>query len=153
MPTETLMQVFNKAQFSWQVSENLGNAIVTRITINQESRIMRINLSVPNGAEEDALRTLKRELCGHFPTIADVHIDVDGPIIPSLTPPISPPPVVSGASFASHQSGNGNGKRSFRKIKVNKTIPADRCLLSEELKADEAICDKWRLRKEENNNG
>ena len=133
MPNETLVQVFNKAQFSQQVITGLGSAIVTRITINQESRIMRINLSVPNGAEEDALRSLKQELLSHFPVLAAVHIDVDGPIIPTLTPP--PPP-----HSPSFQNGNGNTKKSFRKIKVNKTIPTDRCPLSVELKADETIC-------------
>jgi len=126
MPSETLTQVFHKAQFSPGVSSALADAVVTRIAVNQESRLMKINLSATSGVEEASLYCLKQELKNHFPGISDVKIDFDGTILKTVAEPVSPPEV--------KQSG------SYRKIKVNKTIPTDRRLLSEELTAGENIC-------------
>ena len=137
MPKETLLQVFHQAQFSTLVASALGETTVTRIAINQESRTMRLYLAQPDGLEEDPLHALKQELHHYFPNLSDIHIEVDGPIIPSLLPPSSMP--VPTSSFPEVPK-NGNGASRFRKVKLNKTIPADIRLLSEELHAGEEIC-------------
>jgi len=139
MPAETLSQVFHKAQFSDSVTAAFKETTVTRIAINQESRIMRLCLSQPKGLEEDSLYALKKDLHHHLPTLSDIQIEVDGPIIPSPPPPNSMP--IPSSSFPeTYKNGNGNGTRRFRKIKVNKTIPTDISLLSEELRAEAEIC-------------
>ena len=112
-----ISEVFYKAQFSKSVTESLGGATITRITVDQSSRIMHIYLSIPDEVAEEPLLTFKQELRYHFIDLADVQIKVDGKVIPSYNPPSLPgsaPPLMV---------GQGNGQRRFRKVKVNKTIP------------------------------
>lgn len=133
MPNEVLTHVFHKIQFSPKVATDFGQATVTRITVSQQNRIMNVCLFLPEGVQEESLRTLRHELRFHFPFLSDVHIKVDGSIYPSLEQ-------TSQISNGQNMDNQSSASRRFRKIKVNKTIPTDRRLLSEEFKAEEDIC-------------
>jgi len=129
MPKETLKEVFHLAEFSPDVCETLGGAAVTRIAVNERSRVMRVRLFLPvtpSSEIRDAVQKLKFELCGHFSDLADVYVDVDGLVREKPEPP---------PAFSSN-----SGTRSFRKVKVNKTIPTDRQLLSVEFNNGDEVC-------------
>ncbi|MCL2420681.1 MAG: PolC-type DNA polymerase III [Defluviitaleaceae bacterium] len=140
--SKTLSHVFPKAQFSNTVVAALGGAAITRIAINQESRCMRLCLSMPGGVAEEPLNALRWELRRFFPDLADVKVEVDGPIIlaaiPTSEPLASISNIPSAAPFAPPFQKNGN--TSFRKVKVNKTIPTSRQSLSQELENEQDIC-------------
>ena len=140
MPEKSLTNVFHTIQFSDEINKNFGNAVVTRVTVSETKRTMKVSLSLEKAVHEEALQTLKQEIILNFPALIDVQIETNiPPILPiaedgawdAQIPPSSP--------------GHGNGgsfqrNGSFRKIKVNKTIPTDRRPLSEPLIADEEIC-------------
>ena len=136
IPNEALTHVFHKAQFSPKIVSEFGNATVTRIAVNQQSRIMNIRLLLPQGIQEESLHILNQELRLHFPALSEVRIEVDGSVFPSIPKNME---MHQNAQKMEAQAGSGSPRR-FRKIKVNKTIPTDRRLLSEEFKAEEDIC-------------
>ena len=158
---KTLKDVFHQTQFSSNVTASLGDAQVVRVVINERRRIMRICLQplqvdVPN----TALIALRDELRGHFSALVDVAVEMEGKTFDSpqvdsaqtdssqtfstaLSPTSSQaPPQEPFQDFSqphSQSSAQGSSRR-FRKIKINKTIPTNRQLLSLEFQADEEIC-------------
>ena len=143
--SENLSRVFHKAQFSQAVVASLGEAAVERIEVALETRTMYLYLLLPNAVTEEAVRTLKQELLNNFPTLMDIQIETNPPLIIS-TGSILGSGDESSAGERAHRTLSGAAPQGFRpqsrarKVKVNKTIPTDRRLLSEELIDNEDIC-------------
>ena len=128
-----LSEVFPKINFSQEVNEAFSKTVIQRIAIKQDARIMQVFLSTTEGVNESAVFSLRSELRQRFTEIIDVHVNVDGPIIP--------------IAFSSSNTGANNysnnppmGRSSYRKTKINKTIPTERHSLADDLKLDDEIC-------------
>jgi len=122
-----LSEVFPQTNFSQEVREAFSKATIQRISIKQDSRVMQVFLSASDGVHESSIFNLRSELRQHFTDIVDVHINIDGPIIPIA---FSPP----------NSNANAPTRGSYRKTKINKTIPTERHSLADELKVDDEIC-------------
>ena len=123
MSFQTLTQAFHKAEFSPEIVE-LKDILVTRIAVNQSSRIMRINITLSDPLKEEHFRLIKQDLQGHFPTLLDIEFEVDGTI----------------TKMPDDVATQTDRPKRAKKVKVHKTIPTDIRPLSQELIVDEEIC-------------